>query len=82
MDAIRDFITEYIQREYTFPAGADIMSIDYRAEGYIDSMGMIMFVASIEDEFGIEFTDEDMMDHEINTVGGIIAITEKKVRNL
>lgn len=82
MSNVKDFIIDFIQKEYTFPAGADIMKIDYRAEGYIDSMGMIMFIASIEDEFGVEFNDDDMIRPEINTVGGIISITEEKIKTL
>ena len=61
MDSVKDFIVDYIQREYTIPEDTDILNLNYVEEGYIDSMGLIQFIAVIEDEFNITFTDEDLI---------------------
>lgn len=80
MENIRNFIVEYIQREYTIPAEIDLMSLNYVASGYIDSMGLLQFLATIEDEFSIEFEDEDLEKPEIQVVGELIALVEEKRR--
>ena len=48
MDNVKDFIVDYIQREYTIPEDTDILNLNYVEEGYIDSMGLIQFIAVIE----------------------------------
>lgn len=80
MENIRNFIVEYIQREYTIPEEIDLMSLNYVASGYIDSMGLLQFLATIEDEFSIEFEDEDLEKPEIQVVGELIALIEEKRR--
>ena len=80
MDEIKDFIVEYIEHEYEIPEGTDLDSFNYVEEGYIDSMGLIQFIAVIEDEFGIEFSDEDLSGDEIKTVGKLAKlICDKRV---
>ena len=74
MTDIKEFVTEYIQREYTVAEDVDIMTLNYIEAGYIDSMGLLQFIATLEDEFNITFSDE-----EIKVVGTLIAMIEKKV---
>ncbi len=78
MADVKEFVTEYIQREYTVADDVDIMTLNYIEAGYIDSMGLIQFIATLEDEFGISFTDEDMQNPDIRIVGKLIQmITDK-----
>ena len=79
MTDIKEFVTEYIQREYTVSADVDIMALNYIEAGYIDSMGLLQFIATLEDEFNISFTDEDMSSPDIKVVGTLIAMIEKKI---
>ena len=79
MSKVAEFIIEYIQREYTIPAEIDVMELNYAESGYIDSMGLIQFIATLEDEFQIEFTDEDLENPDIKVVGKMIEIVEKKM---
>ena len=58
----------------------DIMNLNYVEEGYVDSMGLIQFIAIVEDEFGIAFTDEDLANPDIKVVGRLIEMVERKVR--
>lgn len=76
---IEEFVVEYIQREYTFPEGTDIMSLNYVESGYVDSLGLIQFIATLEDEFGIEFTDEDMESPDLRVIGKLIVIIQNKM---
>ncbi len=79
MTDIKVFVTEYIQREYTVSADVDIMTLNYIEAGYIDSMGLLQFIATLEDEFNINFTDEDMSSPDIKVVGTLIDMIEKKI---
>ena len=79
MTDIKEFVTEYIQREYTVPEDVDIMTLDYIEAGYIDSMGFIQFVSTIEDEFDIEFEVEDIENPDMKIVGKLIDLISTKV---
>lgn len=79
MNNIKEFVTEYIQREYTVADDIDIMTLNYVESGYVDSMGLIQFIATIEDEFSIEFEDEDLENPEIKIVGKLIELIERKM---
>ena len=79
MTDIKDFVTEYIQREYTVPDDVDIMTLNYIEAGYIDSMGFIQFVSTIEDEFDIEFEVEDIENPDMKIVGKLIDFISAKV---
>lgn len=81
MDRVRDFIVDYIQREYTVPNDIDIMNLNYVEEGYIDSLGLIQFIAVIEDEFGIEFSDDDLASEDVKVVGKMIALIASKMED-
>ena len=81
MENIKDFIIDYIQREYTLPDGVDIMNLNYIEEGYIDSMGLIQFIAVIEDEFGIAFSDDDLVSDDIKIVGKMVDLVRSKMED-
>ena len=80
MDRIQEFLLDYIQREYSLPEDVDFITFNYVESGYIDSMGLVQFIATIEDEFEIEFSDEDMEDPEINVIGGLIDMIKQKMK--
>lgn len=79
MDNIKEFILDYIQREYTLPDGIDVLEFNYVDSGYVDSLGLIQFIATIEDEFNISFTDDDLANPDIKIVGKLIKIISEKM---
>lgn len=78
MISIRNFILNYLQKEYTFP-DADIDTINYVESGYIDSVAMLKFVVELEEQFGIEFSDDELSLTDFKIVGGLIKLVESKV---
>ena len=78
MDAVKDFVLDYIQREYSLPNDVDVMEFNYIDSGYVDSMGLIQFIATLEDEFNISFSDEDMNSEDIKVIGKLIEMIHKK----
>ncbi|WP_127015404.1 acyl carrier protein [Anoxybacter fermentans] len=78
---VSDFIINRLQQKYTIDKNIDIETLNYVESGYIDSLGIIKFIVEIEDEFGIEFSDEEIADPSFKTVGGLIKLVERKVMN-
>ncbi len=76
---VKDFVVDYIQREYTIPDDTDILNLNFVDEGYVDSLGLVQFIYTLEDEFGITFSDEDLQNPDIKVVGKLIAIVESKM---
>lgn len=79
MENVKDFIIEYIQREYTIPDDIDIINLNFVEEGYVDSLGLVQFIYTLEDEFGISFSDDDLQNPDIKVVGKLIAAVESKM---
>ncbi len=79
MENVKDFIIEYIQREYTIPEDIDIINLNFVDEGYVDSMGLVQFIFTLEDEFGISFSEDELQNPDIKVVGKLIAIVEAKM---
>ena len=78
MKSIRDFIITYLQQEYTFP-DENIDTINYVEKGYIDSLAILKFVVELEEEFGVEFSDDELSLPDFKMVGGLIRLIELKV---
>lgn len=79
MEEIRNYIVDYLEREYSLPQDVDFDTFDFVKEGYVDSMGMVQFIVLIEDEFGIAFTDEELESDEFRTVNGLAELVNSKV---
>ena len=77
----RDFILSVLQREYTFKPDADVDNIDFISEGYMNSVGIIQFVSELENEFNIEFSDEELSSSDFRVIGKLITLVERKAVN-
>lgn len=79
MSEVREYIVEYLQREYSLPEDVDYETFDFVENGYVDSMAMVQFIVLLEEEFGIAFTDEELQEGGFRTIGGLSRIVEKKM---
>jgi len=52
--------------------------VDYLQEGWIDSMQFIGLVSSIEDEFDIEFSNDEFQDGSFATISGLAQMIADK----
>lgn len=77
MKEIRSMIVEFAEREYRLPANIDVDEFDLVENGYIDSMSMVVFVSLLEEEYGVEFTADELLSKEFRTIGGL----ERMIRN-
>ena len=51
----------------------------YIDEEIIDSIGFVSLIADCEDNFGIEFTEQDFENENILTINGLIKCIEEKL---
>lgn len=79
MENVRQFVIDYIEREYQIPADVDQDSFNFVQTGYVDSIGVVQFITILEDEFGVEFTDEELADETYQTVGNMVKLIESKL---
>lgn len=79
MKNVEEFVVEYLEREYSLPKDIDLDTFNYVKTGYVDSIGVIQFICMIEDEFGIEFLEEELAIPQYQTIGGLVALVETKI---
>ncbi|MDM8564770.1 phosphopantetheine-binding protein [Candidatus Halobeggiatoa sp. HSG11] len=78
-EKIRNFVISAIEKKGKLPKDCDIDSFNYIDSGYVDSMGIIKFMISIEAEFNIELTESNMESPEFKTIGGLVGIIKNKI---
>lgn len=78
---IKNFILDYIQREYTIPSEVKIDELNFIKEGYINSLGLISFILEIEEAYGIEFSDEEIVDSSFGLIGQLVDNIKRKVED-
>ncbi len=74
------FVADLLEKKYEVEGMGDPDSFNYVESGYVDSLGIIQFIAELEDEFSIEFSDDEIASEEFKTVGGVSRIIEGKLR--
>ena len=50
-------------------------------EGYFDSMGFIMLIAFIEEEFGIKTGDADLIEENFESINAITDFVDRKTKS-
>lgn len=80
MATIAERIKDYLQSEVIEPGAVAVLSDDTPLwdEELIDSMGIMMLIAHIEDEFGVDIEVDDVDVEHFKTVSTIAALVEGK----
>ena len=52
-------------------AGTSILEIDYFAAEWLTSMEVVEFITEIEQQFAMQFSDDDMQDPRFATIAGL-----------
>jgi len=79
--SMNDQIREFIQRELVIDAGAPLHD-DTRLleESLIDSMGIFKLASFLEEQFGIEVHDREMIPDHFGSVQSLVSFVESKRR--
>jgi acyl carrier protein len=79
--AIREKVKDYIQQA-TF---VDKDKIKYDSlifkEGYFDSMGFVVLITYLEENFGIKTTDSDLIEENFESINAITDFIVRKSSN-
>ena len=50
-------------------------------EGYFDSMGFIMLISYLEEEFGIKTGDDDLVEENFESINAITGFVGRKIKS-
>lgn len=78
---VEQFVMNALQKKYSLDRSVDLENFNYVENGYVDSLGIVLFVTELEEHFHIEFSDEELMSPSFQTIGGLIRMIESKVQN-
>lgn len=56
----------------------ELLDVNYVEEGLVDSLGLLQFILEIEDEFQIEFTEEEMLSPTVMHIRKLIQLILEK----
>ena len=77
-ESIIKIIARLLSQKKPLPRDVDINTFRYYESGHIDSLGVMSFVASLENEFDIEITDEEMLSEAFQQVDGLSKLIASK----
>ena len=81
MTDIEAFIVRHIADRHGIESTGIERDADLFDRGYVDSLGVFNMMMVLEENFGIRFSEYDMVDPRINTVSGLAAIIDDKQRD-
>lgn len=76
---IRQYIVQLLQEKGSIPEAKDIDDYCYLDTGHIDSLGFIKFIFRVEEQFHIQFLQNEIGGTEIRTVGGLMRLIQGKL---
>jgi len=76
----RELIKNFIKENFLFDSnGADVSDEDsFLENGIVDSTGVLELVSFVEDEFGIEVKDEELIPDNFDSVSKLANYIERK----
>ena len=77
---IRDAVREYILKNYLFTTDASALrdDVSLMQTGVIDSTGVLELIMFLQEQFGIEVADEEMLPENLDSVNAIAAFVARK----
>jgi acyl carrier protein len=81
-EEIRRIISAFIKRNYLFDEGKELdPSTSFLRTGVLDSTGILELITFIEEEFNINFPDDDLTSENFDSVDRVVATLERKRGN-
>lgn len=76
---IKKFVLEYFEKKTKLNKEDLLCDVNYFKEGYIDSLLVFELITTLENQFSIEFNDDDFQNRDFATINGVSKIIEKKI---
>ena len=82
MENVKDTLRSYIMEHFNIEADDpdfddDVHLFDY---GFVDSLGATEIVLFLEETFGVQITQKDIILYAMNTVNEIAGVVERKLQ--
>lgn len=80
-DALLDRIRDFILENFLFTADTSALAPDDSLfeQGIVDSSGMLEVILFLEEQFGVEMQDEEMVPENLDSVSNIARFVRSKV---
>jgi len=80
--SVEQKVRDYILDNYLFTDDQSALSNDdsFLDKGIIDSTGIMEVIFFLEEEFGVQVDDEDMVPENLDSVKNIVAYIERKTK--
>lgn len=80
--SVEQKVRDYILDNYLFTDDQSALSNDdsFLDKGIIDSTGIMEVIFFLEEEFGVQVDDEDMVPENLDSVKNIVAYVERKTK--
>jgi acyl carrier protein len=81
VEAIADRIEKFLREQFLI-ADDDpgfTRTVDVYESGYVDSVGVVELLAFIEEEFGVEVPEGELLSDEFSTIDGIARVVAELV---
>ena len=77
---IRDVIREFVVNNFLLGSGSQVLNDDdsFLEKGIIDSTGILELVSFVQDEFGINIDDAELMPDNLDSLNNLEAFITKK----
>jgi acyl carrier protein len=74
-------VREFVLNELHWDETRGTLTPDYALieNHVVDSMGLLMLVSFVEERFGIQLADEELVPEHFGTIGSIATLIEKKI---
>ncbi len=77
---IKEFILEELEKECDIDKTGNLDGLNFVEEGYVTSIGIIQFVVRLEEQYGIEFTKEELASDDFKILGNLASMIERKIK--
>jgi methoxymalonate biosynthesis acyl carrier protein len=80
-EEIQETLTAFIRERFEIEEDDDEFTPDVHLfdYGYVDSLGAVTLIGFVEEKWGIQITNKDLMMHPMNTVNEITSFITEKV---
>jgi acyl carrier protein len=77
---IQDDLRDFISHDLNWEGGPGELTDDFPLleRGVLDSMGVFQVVSFLENRYGVEIKDEELVPEHFGTLGGISRLVESK----
>jgi acyl carrier protein len=79
MNKVEQQVRDFIAQNFVMAEAADLAADQSLMEArLIDSTGVLELVAFLEEAFGVQVSDADLVPENLDTIGSIVAYVQRK----